>query len=253
MGGSVRAERRHGHVSTQSQSPTRSRGAGAVRTQDPVEEVALVAHAARRHLLAGHRRLLRYADLEDCYSQATVELIAQARAGTLRFSSRAHLGNTLALRFASRVTDRRRALRGRSPAQALLDGALSLGGAGRGAVEVEDPKADVERRAQLRDRLRFLEIAAHGLSPDQRLLLASQVGLGMGAGEFCERFGWSHEKYRKVGQRARRRLLALLEELESGVPGSHGAPARPVDGATEFVRGCPGGRGGSGEETGTLL
>ncbi len=190
------------------------------RRKDPAEEVALVADAARRRLLAGHRRMLRYADLEDCYSQATLELIAQARAGKLRFSSRAHLRNTLALRFGSRVTDRQRALSGRSPAQALLDGAISLGGAGRGAVEVEDPKADIERRTQLRDRLRSLERAARGLSPDQRLLLACQVGLEMGASEFCGRFGWSHEKYRKVGQRGRRRLLTLLEEIESvqGVP-----------------------------------
>jgi DNA-directed RNA polymerase specialized sigma24 family protein len=190
------------------------------RHKDAAEEVALVADAARRRLLAGHSRMLRYADLEDCYSQATLELIAQARAGKLRFSSRAHLRNTLALRFASRVTDRRRALSGRSPAQALLDSAISLGGAGRDAVEVEDPKADIERRTQLRDRLRSLERAAQGLSPDQRLLLACQVGLEMGASEFCGRFGWSHEKYRKVGQRGRRRLLTLLEELESvqGVP-----------------------------------
>ena len=183
-----------------------------------------MAETARRRLLAGHGRLLRYADLEDCYSQATLELIAQARAGKLRFSSRAHLGNTLALRFSSRVTDRRRALRGRSPAQALLDSAISLSVPGRGAVEVEDPKADIERRTQLRERLRLLERAAQDLSPDQRLLLACQVGLGMGAGEFCRRFGWSHEKHRKVGQRGRRRLLALLQELEAGAPVTRGVP-----------------------------
>jgi DNA-directed RNA polymerase specialized sigma24 family protein len=212
--------------------PTRARDARASRKRDPAEEVAIVADAARRRLLAGHSRLLRYADLEDCYSQATLELIAQARAGTLRVSSRAHLGNTLALRFASRVTDRRRALRGRSPAQALLDSAISMGGAGSGAVEVEDPKADIELRMRLRDRLRSLERAAQGLSDDQRLLLACQVGLGMGAGEFCRRFGWSHEKYRKVGQRGRKRLLILLEGLEAGeadTPRSLGVIAPPVE------------------------
>lgn len=171
-----------------------------------------MAHAARRQLLAGHRRLLRYADLEDCYSQATVELIAQARRGSLRFSSHAHLRNILALRFASRVTDRRRALRGRSPAQALLDGAISLGDAGRSAVEVADPKVDVERDAQLREQLRSLERVAGMLSSDQRLLLACQIGLDMGSAEFCQRFGWSREKHRKVAQRARTRLRALLED-----------------------------------------
>jgi DNA-directed RNA polymerase specialized sigma24 family protein len=173
--------------------------------------VALVALAARRRLLAVHGRLLRHDDLEDCYSQATLELIAQARAGQLRFVNRAHLRNTLTLRFASRVADRRRALRGRSPAQALLDGALSLGAAGGREVEIADPRADVERLAQLREQLRSLERAVVTLSPDQRLLLACQIGLGMGAGEFCRRFGWTHEKHRKVAQRARRRLRALLD------------------------------------------
>ena len=83
--------------------------------------------AAARAAAAVHRRWLSWEDLEDAYSQATVELVAQARRGQLRFSSRAHLRNMLELRFVSRVRDRRRALRGRSPVQATLDGALSLG------------------------------------------------------------------------------------------------------------------------------
>ncbi len=89
---------------------------------DPAEEVALVAHAARGLLLSMNRRRLSREDLEDCYSQATVELVAQARGGELRCSAASHLRNTLELRFASRIVDRRRALGGRSPAQATLDG-----------------------------------------------------------------------------------------------------------------------------------
>ena len=118
----------------------------------------------------------------------------------------------LELRFVSRVRDRRRALRGRSPAQAMLDGALSHPGADGRAVEVADPRADVERRTLLRHELRALERAAHGLSSDQRLVLACQIGLQMSAGEFCATFGWSQEKYRKVAQRARARLRRLLAE-----------------------------------------
>jgi DNA-directed RNA polymerase specialized sigma24 family protein len=174
--------------------------------------VALVTQAARGLLLSAYRRRLRWEDLEDCYSQATIELVAQARRGELRYSSRAHLRNTLELRFVSRVRDRRRALRGRSPAQATLDRALSLGGAGRREVEIADARADVERRTMLRLQLRSLERAARALSPDQRLVLACQIGLQMSAGEFCRRFGWSEEKHRKVAQRARARLRRLLDE-----------------------------------------
>jgi hypothetical protein len=50
-----------------------------------------VAHAARRRLLSVHRAWLRWEDLEDCYSQATVELVAQASRGELRYASRAGL------------------------------------------------------------------------------------------------------------------------------------------------------------------
>ena len=38
----------------------------------------------------------------------------------------------------------------------------------------------------------------------------------MGAAEFCARFGWSVEKYRKVAQRARAKLRVLVGEYECG-------------------------------------
>ncbi len=178
-----------------------------------------MAQAARRLLLSAHRHRLRWEDLEDCYSQATVELVAQARHGELRFSSRTHLRNMLELRFVSRVRDRRRALSGRSPAEVMLDGTLSLGGAGEREVEIADVRADVERRTILRFELRSLERATHALSPDQRLVLACQIGLQMSAEEFCRTFGWSQDKHRKVAQRARTRLRRLLDE-----PAPEGAP-----------------------------
>jgi DNA-directed RNA polymerase specialized sigma24 family protein len=174
--------------------------------------VALVAQSARGMLLSAHRHLLRFEDLEDCYSQATFELVAQARRGELRFSDRDHLRNTLELRFVSRVRDRRRALHGRSPAEATFEQASSLGGVGEEEIEVVDLRADVERCTMLRLQLRSLERAARALSTDQRLVLACQIGLQMSAEEFCERFGWSQEKHRKVAQRARSRLRRLLDE-----------------------------------------
>jgi hypothetical protein len=48
---------------------------------DPVEEVAIVADAHRELMLRCHRFRLRREDLEDCYSQATLELMLRARRG----------------------------------------------------------------------------------------------------------------------------------------------------------------------------
>jgi hypothetical protein len=48
--------------------------------------VALVARARRDLLLRAHRRRLRREDLEDCYSQAALELVARALKGA-KFSS----------------------------------------------------------------------------------------------------------------------------------------------------------------------
>jgi DNA-directed RNA polymerase specialized sigma24 family protein len=242
-------------VSTRSEARTRALGETwppatvASQNPDPAEEVALVAQAARRRLLSVHRHLLRFDDLEDCYSQATVELVAQARGGSLRYRSRAHLRNTLKLRFASRIADRRRALGGRSPAQAMLDGALSLGSASERGWEIADPCADVERRAMLRLQLRSLERAARALTPDQRFVLACQIGLQMDAEEFCRRFGWSPEKYRKVAQRARSRLRRLLDEPVVA------AETEPAGSAPQkfFEDGCPVPRGASEEKAGTHL
>ena len=200
-----------------------------------------MAHAARGLLLSVHRRWLRWEDLEDCYSQATVELVAQARRGELRVSSGTHLRNLLELRFLSRVLDRRRALRGRSPVQATLDCALLLG-----EVEIVDVRADVERRTMLRFDLQSLERAAHALSADQRLVLACQIGLQMRADEFCRRFNWSHEKHRKVAQRARARLRLLLGEPAAG-------EAAWKEQKRFFENGCPVFENESEEGVGTHL
>jgi DNA-directed RNA polymerase specialized sigma24 family protein len=209
---------RHLCVSTRCEPERRALGGGYPTSEpprwsrrDPAEEVALVAQSRRELLLRAHRHRLRREDLEDCYSQATLELLAHAREGGA-FSSRAHVANALEQRFLSRVHDRRRALTGRSPMQAALNAALSLGGAGEEEVEIVDLRADVERRAMLRFELQLLERVAPALTFDQRLVIACQVGLQMRRGEFCHRFGWSPEKYRKVAQRARLRLRRLLAE-----------------------------------------
>jgi len=65
---------------------------------DVAEEVAQVACARRELLLRAHRHRLRREDLEDCYSQATLELVVHARRGGA-FADRRHMGNALEVRF----------------------------------------------------------------------------------------------------------------------------------------------------------
>lgn len=176
--------------------------------------MGLVAHAARPQLLRLHRAWLCREDLEDCYSQAVLELLARARAGELGCADPRRLRGALELRFLSRVRDRRRALRGRSPAQALLHRALHPDGEDPRAADVADPRADVERRMLLRFQLRSVQLAAQRLSHDQRLVLACQLAGQMDAAEVCGALGWSREKQRKVAQRARARLRREVRELE---------------------------------------
>jgi DNA-directed RNA polymerase specialized sigma24 family protein len=199
----------------------------AGRGFDPADEVALVADAKRELLLRVHRHRLRKEDLQDAYSQATIELIVQARRGT-RFASRLHLAHTLEQRFVSRIHDRRRALSGRSPMQALLETAMPLDDIEREQLDVVDARAELETLVLLREDLRRVSALARTLSSDQRLVLASQLALQMPMSEFCSLHGWSPEKYRKVAQRARARLRRLMALEEPSVP----SPTRMSEGET---------------------
>jgi DNA-directed RNA polymerase specialized sigma24 family protein len=196
-------------------APCSSPGTAARRVSDAAEEVALVARAKRELLLRVHRHRLRAEDLEDCYSQATLELLAHARRGG-RFASRLHLANTLEQRFVSRVRDRRRALSGRSPMQAALEAAMSLDRTSE-EIEVVDLRAELETLVMLRHDLRRVQAHARRLTDDQRLVLAAQVGQ-ISPADFCRIHDWSSEKYRKVAQRARTRLRSLMAGEESSVP-----------------------------------
>jgi DNA-directed RNA polymerase specialized sigma24 family protein len=188
-----------------------------MRAHDPADAVAQVARAKREILLRVHRHRLRAEDLEDCYSQATLELLAHARRGG-RFASRAHLANALEQRFISRIHDRRRALSGRSPIQAAIEAAVPLDCFEQEQLDVIDVRAELETLVILREDLRRVQALARELTADQQLLLACQIGLQMGRSDFCRRYGWSTEKYRKVAQRARARLRRLLADDELGVP-----------------------------------
>jgi DNA-directed RNA polymerase specialized sigma24 family protein len=191
--------------------------------------VALVASARRELLLRAHRHRLRLEDLEDCYSQATLELLMRAMRGAT-FSSRRHLENALEQKFLSRIHDRRRALGGRSPMQAALATAISIGGSVDEQIDVADVTAELEELVMLRAELRRLGSLAQRLTPDQRLVLACQLGQ-VSCADFCSRYGWSPAKYRKVAQRARtrlRRLIAGEEGVPTGAPASEEPTGNPL-------------------------
>jgi DNA-directed RNA polymerase specialized sigma24 family protein len=178
----------------------------------------LVARARREVLLRAYRhQLYRWEDLEDCYSQATLELLAHARRGGT-FADRKHLENTLALRFVSRIRDARRAAAGRSPTAAALAASVSLSGAGEEGLAVRDYRPPVEQAVMLRHDLRRVGRLAQKLTADQRLALACQLAMDMPCAEFCRRYGWTEEKYRKVLQRARARLRLLASGEEQQCP-----------------------------------
>ena len=191
---------------------------GRVRAgADVAEEIALVVQAKRELLLRVHAHRLRREDLEDCFAQAALELIAQARRGGT-FSSRVRMATAFENRFLSRVLDRRRALSGRSPMEAALEASASLGGCGEDELEIADTRAGPHELVTLRAELHRLQrLAREQLTADQRLLLASQLAL-VGRAAFCSHYGWSQEKYRKVGQRARARLRRLMAAEGPDVP-----------------------------------
>jgi hypothetical protein len=218
-------------VSTRQQSrapvPTRSTrvgGTGRLGLLDPADAVALVVRSRRELLFAAHRHRLTHEDLEDCYSQATLELLNRATRREA-FSSYAHIANALEQRLLSRIHDRRRALSGRSPIEAAIATALPLAACEAGEIDIPDARADVEHLTLLRHDLRRISEVSRELSRDQRLVLASQLSCESDRGEFCRAHGWSAEKYRKVAQRARARLTRLLDgesragQLEPSVRG----------------------------------
>jgi anti-sigma factor RsiW len=100
--------------------------------------------------------------------------------------------------------------------EAALAGALPVDEPDSGAGEIEDRGAEVLQKVARRlDLQRVREVVAD-LTDDQRLVLGSQVTLDMDCADFCARYGWSAEKYRKVAQRARARLRVLVDSHQSG-------------------------------------
>ncbi len=206
--------------------PTRfsDRGPTRFHSADPTELLAAVVRAKREVLLRAHHHRLRRDDLEDCYGQATFELLRCMQRGG-HFVDREHIANVLEQRFLSRVRDELRATRGRSAERTAHEGALAHPvGTGAG-IDVEDLHADVHERVARTLELEQVVRVAHRLSSEQRLVLASQVH-GVGCAELCRHTGWSAEKYRKVAQRGRARLRELT--AESAAAPARGPLSRPL-------------------------
>lgn len=160
-----------------------------------------------------HARRLRREDLEDCYSQTALELISRAREGA-PYVSAPHIARVLEQRFVSRIHDRRRALEGRSAAQAAFEQALASDLFGGTGEQVVDRQADLHRLVEMRMELQRIAGLLQDLTPDQRDVLASQIYQRVECAEFCAQRGWTHEKYRKVAQRGRARLRELMDAPE---------------------------------------
>ena len=93
--------------------------------------------------------------------------------------------------------------------QAAFESAVPLGGPDEAPIEVADTRTEPERVLIGRQELRRLRSLVRELTPDQRLVLASQLR-EVECVEFCRQHGWSAEKYRKVAQRARARLRLMM-------------------------------------------
>ena len=175
-------------------------------------------------MLRLHRHKLRPDDLEDAYSQTTYELLLFVRRGG-RFANRRLLASAIEHRFLSRISDRRRALSGRSPIEALLENAAALDGEEAARMPARDGSCDPERVAMLRHELCEVSEQMRRLTADQRLVLGSQA-LSINRAEFIAAHAWSGEKYRKVAQRGRARLRVLTGRDQA-------APVPPGAGASD--------------------
>ena len=177
-------------------------------TREDTEQLLADALADRREaLLRLHSYRLRRADLEECLGQAALEVLVAIRRGR-RFSCERHARAALEQRFLSRIADQQRAVAGRSPLRAALERAARVDD--DSTRDLPDRSADLDRRVLERERITAIARSTDGLSPAERLVIGTQLGLPLDAASVCVAAGWSREKYRKTAQRARERLRAAV-------------------------------------------
>lgn len=174
-------------------------------TRQPTRTSELIAREAlalRATLIRAYRSSASREDLEDLYSQAVLELLARTeRDSTL--TSADHIRRALRQKFESRILDHHRAVAGRSPATHARARTRPLDDALDQRVGDRDGLDELIARETLRE----LAAAIRELTPDQQLVLASQLN-GEPPRECCGHTGWTIDKYRKTAQRARARLRA---------------------------------------------
>jgi DNA-directed RNA polymerase specialized sigma24 family protein len=195
----------------------------------------LVAEVSREKwdtLLRVFRTRLPREDLEDLLSQATLELVVQARRGTLP-DDRALIGGALSHKFDSRIKDRHRAVNGRSLAKTTERAATSIDDEHSIAHDRLSSGADTERAVAARERLREINRLLPRLTPNQRLVMTNDTYHQLSVADFCQLHGWKPDRYRKTSQRGRERLAQLLGEAQREAP----APAVARDTSAAHLSG----------------
>src|SRR3954452_8537577 len=133
---------------------------GGGDNEDAEQRLARALAAQRARLLRRHAHRLDREDLEECLAQAALELVPRARGEVDGTAWRPALA--LEQRFLSRVSDRRRALAGRSPREHILRAAITRRDTNLDeALEIADPCGSVDEQVVQRDELRrLLELIA---------------------------------------------------------------------------------------------
>ena len=168
----------------------------------------------RTRLLRRHRHRLPSEELDDCLSQAAAELVTRARREEPE--SGWHPALALEQRFIARISDRRRALAGRSPRERLFRSALADNEGLDETTWIAEPGASVDEQILHRDELRRLLELIPDLADDQRLVLTFRLFGGDDAEAWRIRHGWSVAKFEKTATRARAALAALRAEYDAG-------------------------------------
>ena len=174
------------------------------------------------------------------YSQAVLELLARgARRAAVR-QPRAPRQRARAALPLARARPPPRAARPQPAAGRAWRRAV-VGGPGERELELADPRAEVH--PLVAHRLELRQVARARAPADPRPAARARLPgrpRGWTAPSSASRYGWSHEKYRKVAQRARARLRRLAAaEPWGGVGQVERASTAWLDGRVAPARGSP--------------
>ena len=121
--------------------------------QTAEQRLARAVAEERTRLLRRHRHRLPSDELDDCLSQAATKLVVRARREP--FKSGWHPVLALEQRFVARISDRRRALAGRSPRERLFRSAVAVDNDGNEEISwIAEPGASLDEQILHRDELR---------------------------------------------------------------------------------------------------